>query len=182
MAEEDQTPTRPYTVLEPRDLGDLVEELLGSKVAPEIASKAVAALREEQFEVYQSRGTFQARQVGHALPTGGKGRVRRRRVRHEHDRRGLRAPQDPAGEAGGEVHRLDRMTGTMLFDALDHAIARVEEHTGEALEVRLGVYDLTVEEVRALIAERWDRYAADYPRCCRRPRTSCSPARSSRRC
>jgi hypothetical protein len=55
------------------------------------------------------------------------------------------------------------MTGTMLFDALDHAIARVEEHTGEALEVRLGVYDLTVEEVRALIAERWDRYAADYP-------------------
>jgi glycine/serine hydroxymethyltransferase len=67
MAEEDQTPTRPYTVLEPRDLGDLVEELLGSKVAPEIASKAVAALREEQFEVYQSRGTFQARQVGHAL-------------------------------------------------------------------------------------------------------------------
>lgn len=48
-----------------------------------------------------------------------------------------------------------------LADALDHAIARISEH-GETLEEQLAVFDVSEEELRALVADRWEVYIEDH--------------------
>lgn len=53
------------------------------------------------------------------------------------------------------------MVGVELFDALDHAVARISEH-GESLKEQLAVFDLTEEELRALVADRWDVYVEEH--------------------